>query len=154
ELLVLAQNRLPATALRRNNEERLNRATGGSPVRTAVSVAFSTLPREDAPRPGNPPRLLRGTAYDEVTAQGVNEPLGQAAEAGPVAAEVVLAQAFRAELRELARIFEDFGVEAAHFAEELAAQERLAASEALSVEPAPELIGRWIEGARLLDAVK
>src|SRR5690606_6332601 len=30
----------------------------------------------------------------------------------------------------------------------------LAASEALSVAPAPEMIERWIEGAQLLDAVK
>jgi len=114
DVLILAANRLVARALRSRISQRLDRATGGTPVRTLPSLAFSVLHRCSALRAEPAPRLLTGTAQDEMSEKVLRDVLDGAWGAElhlPYAPEVLMSEAFRGELRELSRVLDDFALE-------------------------------------------
>lgn len=114
QVLAMAPSRLAGSKLRSAIEHRLNRAMGGTPVRTAVSLAFELLQRQAALQGDAAPRLLTGTVQDEVTMQVLEEiASGQLSISRrlPFAPEVLRSEAFRGELRELSRVIDDFALE-------------------------------------------
>lgn len=114
ETLVLAPNRIVAAALRARIEQRVRQPLGGVFVRTASSLAFSILQRDAALRGVPAPRLLTGTAHDEAVAAVINEQLERQHTAGAAvvfAPEVLQSNSFRAELRELDRVLNDFSIQ-------------------------------------------
>ena len=121
DVLVLAPSRLAASQLRAAVLKRVQRAVGGSPVRTASSFAFSIASRSAAQRGETPPRLLTGTVQDELIAEAVQGLLDAGPESSDAAAvyspEVLLSAPFRAELRELWRVTDDFAVDPPEFPE-------------------------------------
>ncbi len=129
DVLVLAPNRLVASELRHRIERRVARAMGGTPARTAPSLAFALLQLRANLQGEAVPRLLTGTAHDESVEQVIAALLDGRArprESSPFApepllsepllgellpSEVLLSDAFRAELRELSRVLDDFGAQ-------------------------------------------
>ena len=161
DVLVLAPNRLVAAQLRSQFERRVDRALGVAPVRTAASFAFSVLARASALEGHDAPRLLTGTAQDEeiaaVVESGVTGAANGRARVAPSIAgltpEVLMSPAFRAELRELWRVIDDFGLQPATFAAELGALDAATGKTAFSLAPPAELLGRWRDGLTLISAV-
>lgn len=154
DVLVLAPNRLVAAALRADVERGVGRAFGGTPVRTAASLAFAVLARAAALEGAGAPRLLTGTVQDEAIAEVVTA--GVAASGAGIAGlppEVLQSPAFRAELRELWRVADDFGIAPAALRSEAAALAAEAATEAHARVPDPELLARWRDGFGLIQAV-
>lgn len=156
DVLVLAPNRLVATALRELVHTRVARAMGGAPVRTASSFAFSVLGRAAAESGEAPPRLLTGTVQDEVIAEAVSTRLEGAAPRpdGGLAPEVLLSAPFRAELRELWRVLDDFDLDPAVLATELNRVLAESGQQAFTAGPDPALVGRWRESLRLLHDIQ
>ncbi len=154
DVLVLAANRLVAASLRAMLAEELGRAFGGTPVRTGASLAFALLGRAAALRGEEPPRLLTGTVQDEAIARVIGERLGApGAEISGVPPEVLQSPAFRAELRELWRVADDFGWAPESLAGALREAAAGRAQEAHSELPDPELAARWGDGLDLISAV-
>ncbi|MBP6685810.1 MAG: AAA family ATPase, partial [Leucobacter sp.] len=156
DVLVLAPNRLVATALRERVHSRVARAMGGAPVRTASSFAFSVLGRAAAESGEAPPRLLTGTVQDEAIAEVVSARIngaGQRPEGG-LAAEVLLSAPFRAELRELWRVLDDFDLEPEALAGELTRVLAESGQHAFTAGPDPALVERWLEALHLLHDVQ
>ncbi|WP_053388146.1 PD-(D/E)XK nuclease family protein [Leucobacter japonicus] len=153
DVLAIAPNRLVAADLRARVERRIGRALGGTPVRTAASFGFAVLAREHAIAGTEAPRLLTGTVHDEVIAEviaAVDAPA--AAAAAGLIPEVLATAPFRAELRDLGRVLDDYGLQASEL---LAALDGAAASDsAYSLAPDAELASRWRVAARLIDAVE
>lgn len=122
DLLVIAPRRLTAAELRQRIEHRSARALAGTPVRTPVSLAFAVLQRSAALRGEQTPRLLTGTAHDEIIEAEISMLLGAGrdkclSELGlsrlPFAEEVLRSAAFRAELREMSRVLDDAAIDPA-----------------------------------------
>ena len=155
DVLALAPNRLVSAALRARIEQASARAFGGTPVRTAASLAFAVLARASAVAGEEAPRLLTGTVQDEAIARVVAEGLSEGAGFAGLAPEVLQSPVFRAELRELWRIADDADREPAAFAEELAALATRAAEAGETAGGLPELalVERWQEGFALIAAV-
>ncbi|WP_440311677.1 PD-(D/E)XK nuclease family protein [Leucobacter chromiireducens] len=154
EVLVLAANRLVATALRAALAEQLGRAFGGTPVRTAASLAFAVLGRSAALRGEDAPRLLTGTVQDEAIARSVTEGIERpGAGVAGVPPEVLHSAAFRAELRELWRVADNFGWDPDALAATLRDTAAGWAGEAVTELPDPELAARWSDGLQLISAV-
>lgn len=153
DVLVLAPNRRVASRLRDQVQRRMNRAMGGSSVRTASSFAFSVLHRCAALTERTPPRLLTGTVHDEVIAEVVNARLEHGAATGVLSPEVLLSAPFRAELRELARVLDDFSLEPSEMLAQLGALGVEARRHAHSEAPDPELQTRWAEGLDIVTEV-
>ncbi|SJN08575.1 ATP-dependent DNA helicase SCO5183 [Leucobacter sp. 7(1)] len=154
DVLVLAPNRLVAAALRAEVERGLGRAFGGTPVRTAASLAFAVLARAAALEGTVAPRLLTGTVQDEAIAEVVTA--GVAVHGAGIAGlppEVLHSPAFRAELRELWRVADDFGLVPGELRQHVAELEAAAATEAHTRLPDPELLARWRDGFGLIQAV-
>lgn len=156
DALVLAPNRLVAAGLRELVHRRVARAMGGAPVRTASSFAFAVLGRAAAVAGETPPRLLTGTVQDEAISEAVlalvegPEPRQE----GGLAPEVLLSAPFRAELRELWRVLDDFDLPPAALAAELTRVLDAATGDAFTVGPDPALVGRWREALELLHTVQ
>ncbi|MBK0419247.1 PD-(D/E)XK nuclease family protein [Leucobacter sp. CSA1] len=155
ELLVLAPNRLVASQLRAQLERRLGRALGGTPVRTAASFAFSVLARASALRGEPAPRLLTGTVHDEALAEQI-ERGGESGETGRLGAafapEVLQSAAFRAELRELWRVLDDFALAPEGLSAELVRAAGEAAASARTRAPQAELVEQWVAALGLIRA--
>lgn len=152
DVLAIAPSRLVASGLRAAVEGRAGRAIGGTPVRTAASLGFAVLARAAALAGRDAPRLLTGTVQDEEIAAVVD---GGAAGAGVAGLphEVLQSPAFRAELRELWRIADDFGLEPAALAARLRELRRETGAEAFTRLPDPGLLERWRDGLELISAV-
>ncbi|TDP89335.1 superfamily I DNA/RNA helicase [Leucobacter luti] len=154
DVLVLATNRLVATSLRAAIERDLGRAFGGTPVRTAASLAFAVLSRSAALAGNEAPRLLTGTVQDEAITDVVSAgTAAHGAEIAGVPPEVLHSPAFRAELRELWRVADDFGVAPMELAAQLRELETAAVREQHARVPDPELSARWRDGFALIAAV-
>lgn len=154
DVLVLAPNRLVAASLRGAIERSLGRAFGGTPVRTSASLAFALLARAASLEGRTAPRLLTGTVQDEAIAEVVTD--GVAARGAGIAGippEVLHSPAFRAELRELWRVADDFGLHPRDLVVQLDALSGTAAQEEHARLPDPELTARWRDGFVLIDAV-
>ena len=154
DVLVLAPSRLVSASLRARVERVAGRAIGGTPVRTAASLAFSVLARSSALAGREAPRLLTGTVQDEAIAAVVEEFLGSGSGSpAGLTPEILMSQPFRAELRELWRVCDDFGRAPAELAAEL--HEALAGRgsgerDAHGGGPAPEIAERWLAGLQLI----
>lgn len=157
DVLALAPNRLVATELRAAVERSVGRAIGGTPVRTAASLGFAVLTRAAALAGRDAPRLLTGTAQDEAIAVVVESGLAGAGATGSgvggLTAEVLRSPAFRAELRELWRIVDDFDLDAAPLAVRLRGLQGQTGGAAHTRLPEPGLLERWIDGLELIAAV-
>lgn len=159
DVLAIAPNRLVAAELRAAVERSVGRAIGGTPVRTAASLGFAVLARAAALAGREAPRLLTGTVQDEEIAAVVDGGLAAAGSGGPEAgisglpAEVLQAPAFRAELRELWRVVDDFDLEPSILAERLRELRDDAGGDAFTRLPDPRLIDRWCDGLDLISAV-
>lgn len=153
DVLAIAPNRLVASSLRGAIERRVGRAMGGTPARTAASFAFAMLARAAALEGREAPRLLTGTVHDEAIAATIETGLsvGGASIAG-IVPEVLQSPAFRAELRELWRVVDDFGLEPQQFAAELRALQGVAERDAHTNAPDPGLRERWGHGLALITA--
>lgn len=156
ELLVLTADRRAAGRLRSGIEDRLGRPIESTPARTFTAFAFGLLAREAASRGAPAPRLLTGTAHDEAISATVEDPaLPAAAEVRElIGAEAVQSPAFRAELRELARIVDDFGWDPAALAQRIVEAARSRAEERISRAPDAALAARWTAALRLLVPVE
>ncbi|MGO1537868.1 MAG: PD-(D/E)XK nuclease family protein [Leucobacter sp.] len=154
EVLVLASSRLVASSLRSKLERRVQRAVGGTPVRTPVSLAFAVLAREAASEGLEAPRLLTGTAHDEVVAEVIAGHLETERIREQFVPELMQSAPFRAELRELSRVLDDAALDAgtlgAHLRE--AAEQR--AGEAYSRLPGVEVLAQWRAALELLVATE
>lgn len=148
DLLVLAPNRLVAAELRTAIERRLGRAMGGTPVRTAPSLAFAFLQRRAALEGVVPPRLLTGTAHDEVIDTVLREVIAsQSEQTLPFPPEVLLSEAFRSELRELGRVLDDFAIEPGDLAARVS-------REAMSAQVSASIFEQWSGALTLLEQVQ
>ncbi len=155
DLLVLAPNRLVASRLRARVEQRVHRVLDTVPVRTASSFAFSLLNRHSAEIGEPPPRLLTGAAHDETISEVIRthiESPGQSGASG-LTPEVLTSSPFRAELRELARVLDDFDLDPFEFRARLAALRVQARTEMHTRFAEPEIAARWDEGLALLATV-
>lgn len=152
DALVLAPNRLVAAQLRPQLEHAVGRAIGGTPVRTAASFAFALLSRLAAIAGQTAPRLLTGTVQDEAIAAVVEDRLtsGRPAAAGLVP-EIVQSPTFRAELRELWRVLDDFGTSPQRLAAELAALRRQSGRLEHTRAPDSGLLDRWVEVLEIIE---
>lgn len=154
DVLALASNRLVSSQLRSAIEHRVGRAMGGTPVRTAASLGFAILSRLTAASGGNAPRLLTGTVQDEAIATAVSERVThQPGQALALGREVMESATYRAELRELWRVTDDFGVSPGALAAELSERRGREAAQAHTRLPASEVLDRWEEGLQMIDAV-
>ncbi|MFT4232761.1 MAG: AAA family ATPase, partial [Leucobacter sp.] len=164
DVLALAPSRLVAAGLRAAVERRAGRAIGGTPVRTPASLGFAVLARAAALAGRDAPRLLSGTAQDEEIAAVVEAGLSGAAGASGESAgsapgiadlpqEVLRTPAFRAELRELWRIIDDFDLDAPGLAATLRGLRESAGDEAFTRLPDAALLDRWCDGLDLVSAV-
>lgn len=154
DVLILAPNRLAATALRADVDRRVERALGGTPVRTAASLAFAVLTREAALEGRTAPRLLTGTVQDEACARVVADRIERGQMSGGFAPDVMLTEAFRTEVRELGRIVDDFGLRPEALIAECERLRVRGAEEAVSAAPAEDLLIRWAEGAAIAHAAE
>lgn len=149
-VLVLAPNRIVASELRASIERRIDRPISGTFVRTAPSLAFAILKRDAALQGEAAPRLLTGPAHDEVVESVIGEALAAGiagTSATMFAPEVLLSEAFRAEMRELGRVLDDFSVHPGELAAELRNGRK-------GNEPPPaEMTRQWIAALELLDVV-
>jgi superfamily I DNA/RNA helicase/RecB family exonuclease len=172
DVLAIAPSRLVAAELRPAVERGIGRAIGGTPVRTAASLGFAVLARSSALTGRDAPRLLTGTAQDEGIVAVVEAGLAStgaledgavkdgAVKDGTVEAgvaglppEVLRSPAFRAELRELWRIVDDFDLDAALLAARLRGLRERSGGEAFTRLPEPGQLERWIDGLELISAV-
>lgn len=156
ELLVLTADRRAAGRLRAGIEDRLGKPVESTPARTFTAFAFGLLARDAASHGAPAPRLLTGTAHDETITAVIDDPNLDAATAirellGP---DAVQSPAFRTELRELARIIDDFGWRTASLAQRIAAAARAGGGERVSQAPDPVLAERWIAALELLAPVE
>ncbi|MEV8337448.1 PD-(D/E)XK nuclease family protein [Leucobacter sp. NPDC077196] len=144
DVIVLAPNRLAAADLRARIERAVGRAIGGTPVRTAASLGFAVLSREHARAGIDAPRLLTGTVQDEVIAD-VTAEQGAAALAGAagIAPDVLATPAFRAELRDLWRVLDDFDRSPEALSAEIESARAASAALAFAEGPGEELVERW-----------
>lgn len=160
ETLVLATNRHVAAELRGRIERRVDHPLGGTFVRTASSLAFAILQRDAALKGVTAPHLLTGTAHDEaieevlknVLQQGVGGTNSLGTSAFSFAEEVVQSDAFRAELRELDRVLNDFSL---HPRDLLAIIESTGTAHAgahtvVRGSTPPELSAQWVAALGLL----
>lgn len=147
DVLVLAPSRLVGAELRGRIERRIARPIGGTFVRTAPSLAFAVLQRHAALRGEVAPRLLTGTAHDEVIEAVIESVLERGVQGTPFASEVLLSDAFRAEMRELSRVLDDFAIRP----NELVAN--LRALEAGEVSSIADFTRQWVSALELLEAV-
>lgn len=160
DVLVLAPNRLVSARLRELVHKRVAQAMGGAPVRTASSFAFSVLGRVAAEAGEQPARLLTGTVQDEAIAAAVEAQLElvkastDARSEHALADEVLLSAPFRAELRELWRVLDDFGLSPAALAADLKRVLNETAGQQVSAGPDPALALRWLEALQLLHTVQ
>lgn len=155
DILVLAPNRLVAGQLRQAIETRCARALSGAPSRTPVSYAFGVLQASAAMAGQSPPRLLTGTAHDEL----ISEAIASLAESHTdaisiIAPEVLMSEAFRAELREFSRVLDDFGLDPAAMQAQLTESVNAGARRAHTVAPAPDVAELWAGALHLLAAVQ
>lgn len=151
DVLVLAPNRMVASALRARIEQGLDRAIGGTFVRTAPSLAFAVLQRQAALQGEDGPRLLTGTAHDEAVEHAIEAVLTRQAFAGlqlSLAPEVLLSEAFRAETRELSRVLDDFDLHPADLVRQLQQPGNTAH------RVSNEFAGLWIQALQLLELVQ
>ncbi|MFC5338598.1 UrvD/REP family ATP-dependent DNA helicase [Leucobacter denitrificans] len=158
DLLVLAPNRLVASRVRTLVEQRVRRVLAGVPVRTASSFAFSLLNSYAAQLGDPPPRLLTGAAHDETISEVVGAYIDAPGEshdsqASRLAPEVLLSAPFRAELRELARVLDDFDIDPVDMRVQLAELSVRARTEIYTRFPDPAISARWDEGLALLTEV-
>ncbi len=157
ETLVLAPNRLVAAELRGRIERRVERPLGGTFVRTASSLAFAILQRDSALKGVPAPRLLTGTAHDEVVEMVVNSVLeGEPAERGTpfFAPEVLRSDAFRAELRELDRVLNDFALRPVDLLATLDLARSPGVGAAGDGSVPTDLSEQWVAALRLLERVR
>lgn len=153
DVIALAPNRLAATDLRGHIERAVGRAIGGTPVRTAASLGFAVLSREHALAGADAPRLLTGTVQDELLADVISEGSAAAlARSVGISADVLGTPAFRAELRDLWRVLDDFDRSPTALAAEVDAARAAAASRAVSEGPGDDLAGLWRAALALLGA--
>lgn len=155
DVLVLAPNRLVAGELRHRIEQLVSRAMRGTPVRTAPSLAFALLQLSATMHGKTAPRLLTGTAHDESVEQVIAAVLDGRAELLeplPFAPEVVLSEAFRAELRELSRVLDDFGVQPLELLESLQGERRPGFGSADGSTTG--FLALWCAGLELLELVR
>ena len=153
DVIALAPNRLAAADLRARVERAVGRAIGGTPVRTAASLGFAVLSREHALIGADAPRLLTGTVQDELLAEVIAEGSRTAlARSIGIVPEVLATPAFRAELRDLWRVLDDFGRTPRALAEEVEAARAAGAAEARAEGPGRELVERWTAALALVDA--
>ncbi|MFA7497261.1 MAG: PD-(D/E)XK nuclease family protein [Leucobacter sp.] len=154
DVLVLAPNRMVAGITRAALEKRVDRAIGGTPVRTFVSFAFALLAQVAAAEGTNTPRLLTGTVQDEVLQTVIESAIATrasgAAPTGRFSEEVLRSPMFRAEIREFWRVIDDCGLDLKTLPGELAEiharRTRLVETEL----PADELIERWQEAVSIV----
>ena len=149
DVLVLAPNRLVASRLRERIQRRVGSAMEGSPVRTASSFAHALLRRRAAIDGQTSPRLLTGTVHDEAISAVVNARLEQGDSQGVLAPEVLLSAPFRAELRELARVLDDFALQPEELLTHLQTVATQARGNALDESPDPELLAKWSQGLNI-----
>ncbi|QIM18726.1 ATP-dependent helicase [Leucobacter coleopterorum] len=154
DVLALAPNRLVASQLRPLLERSVGRAFGGTPVRTATSFAFALLNRAAAIEGKTAPRLLTGTVQDETIAAVVDGRLAagefSTAELVP---EIVQSPTYRAELRELWRVLDDFGLTPQQLMTELKEVQQVSRREAHTRAPDVELANRWLETLSIIASV-
>lgn len=156
DVLALAPNRLAATSLRQRVIARLDRPIGGTPVRTTASLGFAVLTQMAAMAGEEAPRLLTGTVHDEAIAAVITDALarrGAGSLPGGFPDDVLVSAAFRAELRELWRVADDFGWEPLALADHVSTAAAKAGSAAHGGAPDPTLAGRWRAGLQLIAAV-
>ncbi|WP_010156768.1 UvrD-helicase domain-containing protein, partial [Leucobacter chromiiresistens] len=153
DVIALAPNRLAAADLRARIERAIGRAIGGTPVRTAASLGFAILSRERALVGADAPRLLTGTVQDELLADVIAEEgaTALARDAG-ITPEVLATAAFRAELRDLWRVVDDFGRSPQGLAGEVAEARAEAAARAAAEGPSDPLVAHWIAALTIVDA--
>ncbi|MEJ6490058.1 PD-(D/E)XK nuclease family protein [Leucobacter sp. USCH14] len=153
DVIALAPNRLAAADLRARVERAVGRAIGGTPVRTAASLGFAVLSREHALIGADAPRLLTGTVQDELLAEVISEGSATAlARSIGIVPEVLATPAFRAELRDLWRVLDDFGRSPRELAQEVEAARAARAARAQSEGPGAELVERWTAALALVEA--
>ena len=155
DVLVLAPNRLVGADLRGRIERRIARPIGGTFVRTAPSLAFAMLQRDAALRGEPAPRLLTGTAHDEVIESVVQAALllpEQGERAATFVPEVLLSEAFRAEMRELSRVLDDFALQPGELIASLA-EIRVGAAPGIAAG-ADEFLPQWVAALELLEVVE
>lgn len=154
DVLALAPSRLAAAALRGRIEARVQRALGGTPVRTAASLAFAVLGRVAAVAGDPAPRLLTGTVQDEAIAAVIEDRIGSGAGGyGALVPDVLRSPVFRAELREFWRVLDDFDLDPAAFLARLEGLRGRSAGEMLTDAPDDELLERWVEALGIITAV-
>lgn len=153
DVIALAPNRLAAADLRARIERATGRAIGGTPVRTAASLGFAILSRERALQGEDAPRLLTGTVQDELLAEVIAEEgaTALARDAG-ITSEVLATAAFRAELRDLWRVVDDFGRSPGGLAGEVAAARAESAARAAAEGPSDPLVAHWIAALSIVGA--
>ncbi len=152
DLLVLSANRMVAAQLRGLIEQRVPGPLGGTPVRTAASFAFAVLQRIAAVAGATPPRLLTGTAHDEAVAQAIEQCIGNpTSHLQQFSPEVLRGEAFRAEVRELSRVLDDFAQEPAALA---ALLQQTATASSQPHTPDAELVAHWRAACELLQQVQ
>ncbi|WP_449278644.1 PD-(D/E)XK nuclease family protein [Leucobacter sp. GX24907] len=157
QLVILAPTRLAASSVRSRLERRLSRPLGGTPVRTPASLAFSVLAAERAASGEPAPKLLTGTAHDEAIAEVVEglleNPEPEGVVSGMLAPEVLRSPQFRAELREFARVLDDFALSPAALRSELVRLEREGREQRFTRAPGDETLRQWRAALDLLEAV-
>ncbi|KKI19223.1 MULTISPECIES: UrvD/REP family ATP-dependent DNA helicase [unclassified Leucobacter] len=156
ELLVLTADRRAAGRLRSGIEDRLGRPIESTPARTFTAFAFGLLAKDAASRGAPAPRLLTGTAHDEAISATIEDPaISASAEVRElIGVDAVQSPAFRAELRELARIVDDFGWDSEALSQRIVDAARASAGERVSRAPDAALASRWIAALRLLVPVE
>lgn len=158
EILTLAPTRASAARLRAQIEQRLDAPFGGTAARTATSFAFGLLREWAARRGESPPRLLTGTVHDDVVAAAVEARLDGTVVGDdrvlPFAPEVMRSDAFRAELRELSSVIDDFATTPAELRFRLDAAMTAGARDMHGVAPPAELADMWGAAFGLLDQIE
>lgn len=151
DVLALAPNRLVSARLRADIERRVGRAFGGTPVRTAASFGFALLSRLNAVAGSPAPRLLTGTVQDEAITAVVAgyDPDLTSREPG-LTREMMASATYRAELRELWRVTNDFGLSPRRLAAELRELESQSVTQMHTRAPAPDLLERWGQSLEII----
>ena len=156
EVLVMAANRQVAGRVRAELEECVPRAIGSQLVRTGVGFAFAVL-QAAAARDGAPaPRLLTGTAQNELLADRIEEALSVASDPEgqrlieSFSREVLRSEVFRTELREYARVLDDFSLDPASLTRTLRDLGR-APNPVYTQAPSEELLRQWLAVLPILE---